>query len=581
MSYRKAKTSPKQFEVDPKKLKNIVLSTMSRVAQAVGSSMGPGGKISLIESDLPGIPNRLTKDGVSIFKSLGAVNAYEHLIIETARDASTRTAEDAGDGTTTSAVLSYEIIKNLFKFCEENPKYSPQKASRRIAKITKDVLVPYIQSRAIMIDDENRDLLRSVAKISANGDDDLADAVIEAFETVGYGASSHVTIREVPGPSGYKVELIEGLPVPIGYEDSLRAQAVRFINDSANQRVFLKSVRFILFDGALNDLNPAMNLIEAIGTRYAQVPGGDKNFENFVIIAHGFSESVINALAANFESESSFNLVPIITPMAQFVNSQTHFLHDVAAFTGSKVFGLKDQMQNATLEDLGIPMESFDYGRFRSTILGDSDPTLVEMRADDLRTLVKTAESQAEKSWIEERIAKITNGIAKLTVMGGSSGEMKEKVDRVDDAVAAVRSAITRGALPGGCRIAIDMVLKLQEELPEGDPALAVLVPALFSLPHRILDNAGHTEEEIKEVINTLILNRDKVYDIENLVYGTAEELGLFDATAAVQESLVNAVSIANVLGTMGAIVCHPRDPAFERSEAAADADFYRVTGDQ
>jgi len=543
--------------------------------------MGPGGKISLIESDLPGIPNRLTKDGVSIFKSLGAVNAYEHLIIETARDAATRTAEDAGDGTTSATVLSYEIIKNLFKFCEENPKYSPQKASRRIAKITKDMLVPYIQSRAIMIDDENRHLLRSVAKISANGDDDLADAVIEAFETVGYGASSHVTIREVPGPSGYKVELIEGLPVPIGYEDSLRAQAVRFINDSANQRVFLKSVRFILFDGALNDLNPAMNLIEAIGTRYAQVPGGDKNFENFVIIAHGFSESVINALAANFESESSFNLVPIVTPMAQFVNSQTHFLHDVAAFTGSKVFGLKDQMQNATLEDLGIPMESFDYGRFRSTILGDSDPTLVEMRADDLRTLVKTAESQAEKSWIEERIAKITNGIAKLTVMGGSSGEMKEKVDRVDDAVAAVRSAITRGALPGGCRISIDMVLKLQEELPEGDPALAVLVPALFSLPHRILDNAGHTEEEIKEVINTLILNRDKVYDIENLVYGTAEELGLFDATAAVQESLVNAVSIANVLGTMGAIVCHPRDPAFERSEAAADADFYRVTGDQ
>jgi chaperonin GroEL len=581
MSYRKAKSAPKKFETSPKKLKDIVLNTMARVAAAVGSSAGPGGRLSLLESDLPGIPNRITKDGVTIFKALGSNDAYEHLIIETARDVAVRTASEAGDGTTTATVLSYEIIKNLFSFCEKNPKYSPQKAGRKIAKVTKDILVPYIQSRALKVTDDNKELLRMVAKISANGDDELADAVIKAFEEIGYGDQAQVTIREVAGPSGYKVERIEGLPIPTGYEESIGKQAIRFINDQGNQQIFLKDTRFILFDGALHDLAPLLPLIGVIGARHGQVEGGDKKFENFVLVAHSFGEQLINTLAMNFEAEKTFKVVPLLTPMSQFINSQTHFLHDLAAYSGARVFGLKDQIQSGGVEDLGFPMESFECTRFKSTVVGDSDQALVEMRAEDLRTLMKNAESEAEKNWIQERVAKITSGIAKLTVYGGSSGEMKEKVDRVDDAVAAVRSAIVHGALPGGGRIAIDLALLLEEQMPEGDPAREVLVPALLSLPYRILDNAGHNPEEIGEVLRHLIYNPEDVYDIENQKYGSAMELGLFDATKAVQESLSNAVSIANVLGTMGAIVCHPRDAEFERKEAMLDSEFNRVVGDQ
>jgi chaperonin GroEL len=589
MSFRKAKSAPKQFETDRKKLKALVMKEMKRVSDAVGATYGPGGLPALIESDLPGIKNSVTKDGVSVMRSLGAVGAFEHLIIETARDAAERTVTEAGDGTTTATVLSYSIMEQLFKFCEDHPRYSPQKAGRRISEVARKILVPYIEERAIKIDDDNRDLLRAVAKISANGDQELADAVIEAFETVGYGASSHVNIREQNGPSGFKVELIEGLPVPTGFEETSRSQAVRFI-EKGSQRVYLKNVRFILYDGAFNDIVQLMPLLELIGDKHGlQIDPhtgelnkkGDPLFENFVLVAHGFSEQVIAMLAANYEGKFSFKVVPLITPMAQFVNSQTQFLHDLGAFTGSKVFGLKDQILNATLEDLGLMMEAFDCGRFRSTILGDSDEVLVEMRADDLRTQLKTAESKAEKSWIEERLAKITNGIAKLTVIGGSSSEIKERVDRVDDAVCSVRAAITRGALPGGGRIAIDMALKLQQELPEGDPALEVLVPALLSLPRRILDNAGRTEEEVQEVLRTLIMDQSMVYDIENEKYGTAEELGLFDSTAAVQESLTNAVSIATTLGMLGAIVAHPRDATFERQEAQMDSEFYRNTSDQ
>lgn len=575
MSIRKAKSAPKIFETDHKKLKDIVLKTMRRICEAVGSSLGPGGKPTLIESDYPGIPNKITKDGVTIFKSLGEINPYAHLIIESARDVATRTATEAGDGTTTATILAYSIVQNLFDFCEKNPKYSPQKAARRITKITEGLLIPYIESRSIKIDEENKGLLKMVAKISANGDDDMANAVIDAFEQIGYGDSSHVTIRELSGKTGYKVERIDGFPVTVGYEDSIGKLHTAFVNDQGNQRCFLENPLFLLYDGNVNDLIMFLPLMEGLGKKY--VEEGDSNFKNLIIFAHGYSENVLTQLAFNFQNPNTLNVIPMITPMAQFINSQTHFLHDLAAFTGAKVFGLKDQVNTATMGDLGRNMESFEAYRFRSTVVGDPDPTNVEVRADDLKTMKKGCESQAEAIWLEERIGKITNGIAKLTIYGGSNGELKEAHDRCEDAVCAVRSAIGHGALPGGCRLSIDMALKLAQELEAGDPAREVLIPSLLSLPNKLLDNAGYSKEEIEEVLAKLVNDEDLVYDVENQEYGKAEDLGLFDATKAVSQSLSNAVSIANVLGTMGGLVCHPRDDVFERSEARADADFGRA----
>lgn len=575
MAHRKAKTAPKIFEIDSKTLKNKVLKTMHRVAEAVGRTMGPGGRNILIESDYPGIPNKNTKDGVTVFKSLGAIDAYEHLIIEQARDVAQRTATEAGDGTTTATVLSYSIIANLFDFCERNPKYSPQRAARRIQEVARKSLVPYIRERSIKITEDNKHLLKMVAKISANGDEDMANAVIQAFEEIGYGDASHVTIREISGPQGYKVERIDGFPIPIGFEESIGKLHTAFINDQANQRCYLEKPLFILFDGQVNDLIMMHDLLDGIGRKYTE---GDSDFKNVVIVSHGFSENVLTQLAFNFADPNTINVVPLITPMAQFLNSQTHFLGDLAAFTGAKVFGLKDQISKATLADLGSNMVSFECYRFRSTVIGDPDPVNVEVRAEDLRRMKEHGESEAEKIWIEERLGKITNGIAKLTIYGGSNGELKEAHDRCEDAVCAVRSAIAHGALPGGCRLSIDMALKLAQELEEGDPAREVLMPALMSLPNRLLDNAGYNVEEIGEVFKKLVGDPELVYDIENQKYGKAEELGLFDATKAVEESLSNAVSIAAVLGTMGGLVCHPRDDVFERSEAKADSEFMRIT---
>jgi chaperonin GroEL len=574
MAHRKAKTAPKIFEIDQEILKKKVLKTMYRVSEAVGRTMGPGGKNMLLESDYPGMPNKHTKDGVTVFKALGAIDPYEHLIIESARDVAQRTATEAGDGTTTATVLSYSIIQHLFDFCEKNPKYSPQKAARRISKVTDTILLPYIASRSIKIGEENQGLLKMVATISANGDSDMADAVIKAFEEIGYGDASHVTIRELSGKKAYKVERIDGFPIPMGLEESMGKLHVTFINDTANQRCYLEKPVFLLYDGNVNDMMSIAPVLDAIGRKFM---ASESETKNVVIFANGFSESTLITLAFNFSNPETINVVPMVAPMAQFINSQSHFLQDLAAFTGAKVFGMTNPVNRATPDDLGSGMESFEASRFRSTVVGEPDPTNVEVRAEDLKTQKKGAESEAEKLWLEERIGKITNGIAKLTIYGGSNGELKEAHDRCEDAVCAVRSAISHGAVPGGCRLAIDMAMKLLQELDAGDPARDVLVPALMSLPNKLLSNAGENPDEIERVITTLVNDETQVYDIENDKFGKAEDLGLFDATKAVSESLSNAVSISCILGTMGGIVCHPRDDAFERSEARADSEYTKA----
>ncbi len=576
--YRKAKTAPKKYLVNHQDIKKMVLETMDDISKLCGSTLGPGGKVILLESDHVDISDRITKDGISVFLSMAHRDPFKHSIIEVARACSLRTANEAGDGTTTTAVLANEIIKNIFSFCEKNPKESPQKTVRTIKKAMEELLLPYIADQSIKVTEESKNLLLNVATISANGEKALAEAVLKCFEEVGYGESSHVTIRELPGPTGYHVERIEGYPIPMGLEESSGKYFSSFINDQGNQRCYLENPKFIIFDGAIQDLMSLAPLLNGIEERVQKNPEEAKELKNLVLVANGFSENVINTLSFNFEQSGTIRLVPLKAPMAQFMNAQSHWLVDLAAFTGAKVFGLKNQITEATVSDLGTGMESFEATRFRSTLSGSPDPVNIEFRSEDLRKQLKRAESKAETGWLEERIAKITSGIAKLTVIGSNPADIKERADRCEDAVCAIRSSITHGVLPGGGRIILNMATKLVEELKPGSPANEILVPSLISTFNRLFENAGYSDEAAREILNMLLENKDQVYDIENQVYGTSEELGIFDASKAVSEALRNSVEIAGVLGTLGGIIVHPRDADFERKEASLDEEWKKVS---
>jgi len=334
MSVRKVKTPAKLFTSNLGHLEDTIVTTIDKVAGIVGSSLGPGGRNVILESDLPGIPNKNTKDGVSIFRALGSDDPYEHLIIEQTRDVAVRTVNEAGDGTTTATIISSALIKNIFEFCKNNRKYSPQKATRLVSKYLKEDMIPFIDKASIKINNKNKNLLEKVAQVSANGDSDMAKAVMEAFDITGFSSSSHVTIQELSGPSGsYSVNLVEGFPIDKGYEESIGKFHPAFINDQGNQRCVLEQPLFVLFDGKITDYAQINDMMQTIGQAYVE---GNSEYKNVVIVAHGFSEQVLNILSYNFPNPGTINIVPLTTPLNQIINSQLHFLMDLAAFTYAK-----------------------------------------------------------------------------------------------------------------------------------------------------------------------------------------------------------------------------------------------------
>lgn len=574
MAVKKVKSAAKMFTSDMGNLEDIIVRTMTKIDRIVGSSLGPGGRNVIIESDLPGISNKNTKDGVTIFRSLGSADAYEHLIIEQTRDAAVQTVNEAGDGTTTATIISAALIRSIFDFCKKHRKYSPQKVTRLIHKILQKDMLPEIAKASIKITNKNKHLLEKVATISANGDEEMAKAVMEAFDKVGYGSSSHVTIQELSGPSGYKVDLVEGFPIEKGYEESIGKFHASFINDQAHQRCILEKPLFILFDGNITDIVQVQDILTNIGEAYVS---GNSDFANVVVVAHKFGDQVLTNLALNFNNPNTINVVPLATPMSPMVNSQLHFLMDLSAFTGAKIFDMNNPLSEATEEDLGQDMEKIEIYRFRTTIVGDSDPTNIEVRAGELEVLKEQAESKIEKMLIEERLGKLTRGIAKLQIFGSSNGELKEKADRAEDAVCAVRAAITDGCLPGGGRMLINLALSLQSKYMK-DPVVAeVLVPSLFQPFFRLLENSGYNADEVQEIINKMVQDQKVVYDVSNETFGDAKKLGLLDATKAVEQALKNAVSISSVMGTLGGIVAYPRDHQLENEEAISQANFSRT----
>lgn len=572
MSMKKVKTPAKIFNSDLTQLEKMIVKTIDKIDGIVGSSLGPGGRNVIIESDLHGIPNKNTKDGVTIFRSLGSNDAFEHLIIEQTRDVAIRTVNEAGDGTTTATVLASALIKNLFKFCSENRKFSPQKVTREINTILEKQLLPELRSTAIKITPKNQDLLEKVATISANGDQEMAKAVIQAFELVGYGSSSHVTIQELSGPSGYSAELIEGFPIDKGYEESIGKFHPAFINDQGHQRCILDNPLFILFDGSITDVVQVQDILNNIGQEYVS---GKSEFKNVIIVAHKFADQVLSNFAFNFSNPNTINVVPLQTPMSPLVNGQLHFLMDLSAFTGATIFNMNKPLSDALPDDLGKGMNKIEIYRFRTTISGEPDATNIEVRAEEIKAYIQQCESKIEKNILEDRLGKLTSGIARLKIYGSSNGELKEKADRAEDAVCAVRSAITHGCLPGGCRVLINLALSLQES--DSKVAEAVLIPSLFAPFHRLLENAGYNEDEVEDILKKMIESPKKVFDVENNVMDDYKKLGVYDAAAAVEQALKNAVSISSVMGTLGGIVAFPRDHQLENLEHKEAMNFQRT----
>lgn len=587
IAYQKVKSVAKQMLTRGPLLQERILQTLKTCSDLVGSTLGPGGMSVVIEHQDPGLPPIITKDGVTVFRSLGFDDSTAQVLMESARDAAIRTATEAGDGTTTATILAEAFARRTQQFCLKYPHISPQRVARILRELADTELQPRIQEQKIRFGLDSpagRAGLHAVARTSANGDTDLARAVIECFDAI--GDAGNVTIAEATGPSKYIVEKIDGYPVPGGYEDSCGPFYQKFVNDPGTQTSVLERPVFILHHGRINDFNvlwPILNQIANLTSEAVEIEGR-KVTHNVVIVATGFSETVLANLAAGFEAKGTLNAYPLLVPMSPVRTGQWDFLEDVRALTGATIFDpLKTPLQNFTPNDLGIGPEVFEATRFRSNIIGHRDDLLLGERVDQVeKQLGEATVSELEKLLLRERVAKLTSGIARLIVQGSSYGEIKERRDRAEDAICAVRGAIKHGALPGGgailARLSYDM-LKFAgghgEAIDDyGAVASEVMSPALREPVIKLFTNAGYTVDEAVTRLEELEVNR--VYDISERKWVDPLKAGLLDSLPAVQEAVRNSVSIAGQLGTCGGTVVFRRDTELERSEARDTADFLR-----
>ncbi len=599
-SYQKVKSVGKQVLPRGKQLEALVLDTMATIATMVGGTLGPGGQPVLIERQEDNMPPIVTKDGVTVYQHLGFEDSTAQVILEASRDAAVRTANEAGDGTTTATILAEALVRLTHQYCKANPKMSAQRVMRKLNDVFKNNIEPLVRSlatKAALGSEEGDKLLRAVASISANGDTQLADAVMEAFRIV--GDDGNVTISEVSGPYAYEVERIEGYPIPgMGFEDSCGKYASKFLNDPANQRVYLEKPLFVVYHGKLTEIQTITSLMERIGEAW-QDP--NQTFRhNVILVTTGFSETVLAQLAMNFAEQTTINVVPLLAPNNPMSGGQLGILEDLCAFTGSKLFDpLNTPLDSANLEDLGAFSKAFEMSRFRTTVFAEEGPSMgVDETGneipgappnefpvlDQVAILMKRAEqasSELDKQFLQERVGKLTGGIARLKVVGSSTSETRERRDRVEDAVCAVRGAIKHGCLPGGCWT----LMKIRNELggDVGTVECEILAKALATPLSQLLSNSGLHNEEAQDIINGVAFSatakpgeKFNVYDALEQKFVEPFSNGILDSLPAVLEAIRNSISAAVLLGTCGGTVVFRRNNEADLKEARDNRAWLR-----
>lgn len=563
MIYEKSKA--KSITADKQKIKELVQSTIEKMATVVGATLGPGGRPVLIERD--GLSPLITKDGVTVAKSLGVDNAEANIIIESAKEICLKTAKEAGDGTTTAIVLANSIIKRGLRFLSDNPKYNPQRMSNELNELYNTVIVPYLKANAKPVKD--RDELVNVAKISANGDQKIAEAAVDAV--IAAGEDGHVLIEEAQGDQ-ISVETMDGFIVTSGLRD-IGAVGRAFINDRANQQVKMDKGLVFLYDGTLNDLKVPSAIQQA-------VEGTNAYGKPIVVFAHGFSDVVISAFAKT--TKGGYTVVPVKTPMSGVANSRSSFLFDMSAYSGATVYdpGTIDKfIEEDGLNGFGS-FESAKIGMYESVVSAIPDSDKIEARIAELKHLMEVSPSDFDKMHIKAAIGKLTGGISTIWVGGGSELEAREKRDRVEDAVEAVKSAISEGIVPGGCAVHLTLS-RIISMHPNKKLSWDIMADALAEPFELLLNNCGESVDDVwphlAEYIHESAVEGKlpgKVFDANLHTIVDPISSGIIEPAKVCRVAIGNALSVASLLVTLGGLVVVPRDVNLENQLALSKQAF-------
>ena len=502
------------------------------LADAVKVTLGPKGRNVLLQKQ-SGAPH-ITKDGVSVAKEIELEDVFENMGAQLVKEVSQRTADSAGDGTTTATVLAQAIAEKGFSYVSGGT--NPIELKKGIDRAVK-VVVDELAKQTVTIGN-NKDKIKQVASISANNDSVIGELIADAFDKV--GTDGVITVEESKGIET-SMELVEGMQFDKGY------LSAHFVSNTEKMIAEMDSPAILLYDGRLSNTKDILTILEGISQQN----------KSLVIIADDVEGELLGTLVVN-KLRGILNVAAVKAPA--FGDRKKEMMNDIAILTGATFItsevGLK--LEDATLEMLGNA-EKITIGKDSTTIVNGSGSTeAIKERIQQIKSQIDVVTSDYDREKLQERLAKLAGGVAVLYIGAGSEVELKEKKDRVDDALQATRAAISEGIVVGGgvallkCISAVESLYDSLENSEERD-GIDVILFALKSPIKQILKNAGLESEEI---IESLFTHWD-VPGSENLGYDAKGEefvdmfnSGIIDPKKVTRTAIENAASVVSMILT-------------------------------
>ena len=521
-----------------KNARNTLANGVNKLADAVTATLGPAGRNVIIEQE-QGNPVS-TKDGVTVARSITLKNKVENLGAQIVKQAAIKTAEQAGDGTTTSTLLAQEILSQGLASIEGAKGSNVVDVKRGIDKAVNKI-VDTLEEYSKDITDEEQ--LKQVATISANNDKEVGELISTAMDKV--GQDGVVTIEESKTGETY-LETVEGMQFNRGYKSPY------FVTDNNTMTAVLSNPLILIADKRLNQIKELLPILE----------GASQQSKSLLVIADDIEGEALSTMVVN-KMRGILPIVAVKSP--EFGDRKKAMLEDIAVLTGGTVIS----------QDKGMRLDKFQpewLGKANKvTVTKDTctiidakgDVKKIEQRVDEIRTQIDETNSPYEKEKLQDRLAKFIGGVALVHVGGHTEVEMKEKKDRVDDALHATKAALEEGILPGGgvalLNAAATLVSDLQEGNVIGDEAIGydIIVNACEKPFYKILDNAGLDKEIVGDIEEQLKVQMDEWsgYNPRTDEYVNMFEEGIIDPTKVTRLALENAASVAGTLLITEAVV--------------------------
>ncbi|MBF5008465.1 chaperonin GroEL [Burkholderia pseudomultivorans] len=512
-----------------------IVKGVNVLADAVKVTLGPRGRNVLIERSF-GAPT-ITKDGVSVAKEIELKDRFENMGAQIVKQVASKTADVAGDGTTTATVLAQAVVQEGMKHVAAG--MNPMDLKRGIDKAVAAVLDELRKlSKPIST---NREIAQ-VGSISANSDEAIGKIIADAMEKV--GKEGVITVEDGKSLDN-ELDVVEGMQFDRGYVSPY------FINDPEKQAAYLDDALILLHDKKISNIRDLLPVLEA----------ASKAGKPLLIVAEDIDGEALATLVVN-AMRGILKVAAVKAP--GFGDRRKAMLEDIAILTGATVISEETgkQLQKATLEDLGRAKRVEVRKDDTIIIDGAGDEKRIEARVKAIRTQIDEATSDYDREKLQERVAKLAGGVAVIKVGAATEVEMKEKKDRVDDALHATRAAVEEGIVPGGgvaLLRARSMVKELKGANSDQDAGIQIVLRALEAPLRVIASNAG--DEPSVVVAKVLEGTGNFGYNAATGEYGDLVEAGVVDPTKVTRTALQNAASIAGLILTTDASVAEaPKD---------------------